>query len=116
MVRSGLYRHVVDLVRPNVRQDEAGQEIPDPLVIDSCIPAQVRHIAGQETIRGAQIEPGITTIIRTRFREDIPALPDMQLRFEGQALQIVRVYDPDGYRRELEIQARSIPTRSDVNG
>ena len=70
------------------------------------VPAAFQIVSGGETVRGLQIEAGVTTLWELRFRSDVTTRH--RLEFGGRQMGIVRVQDPDGQRRKILIQCREV--------
>ncbi len=103
-MRSGRLRQIIDFIEPDTVRDSHGQPIPTFTTIDREVPASVTAVAGGERVRGKTMSSIATSLIVTRFREDITDL--IRIIFEERELEIVRVYDPDGKRHDLFIETK----------
>lgn len=64
-------------------------------------------VTGGETFRARQLEADVTWLIRLRSDSETRGItPQMRLRFDGNTVNIGRVYDAEGRRREIEIQGK----------
>ncbi len=105
MARRGTYRHSVKVIDPNKDRATSGQLIDgDPKEIDEEVPASVTAVSGGESVQGRTMNALATSLIKMHFREDITTA--FSIEHEGRSLQIVRVYDPAGKRRELFIECK----------
>ena len=76
------------------------------------LPAEILGVAGGERVRGQQIEAGITSLVKIRYpRGTLPAASMRLLVGTGtsqRTLNIARVLDRDGWRRELYLQCMEV--------
>ena len=86
--------------------DDAGQTLRTWEDTFQLQPASWMPMRGQETLRGEQVEAGITDIFVIRFRTDV--VPQMRVVFGNQTYGIVYVKQSDGGRRYLELLCKSV--------
>ena len=104
MARRGTYRHRVKIIDPNKQLATSGQLIDNPATTDDDVPASVTAVSGGESVQGRTMNALATNLIKIHFREDITTA--FSIEHEGRSLQIVRVYDPVGKRRELFVECK----------
>ena len=69
-------------------------------------PATYVYVGGAETIRGRQIEAGITAIFTVRYRSGY--LPTQAITYKSQRYGIVHVRPVDGKDRYLELFCKAV--------
>lgn len=105
--RIGNMRHRITLKRPAEAVDASRQPIvtwTDQLTLQ---PAAYQQVSGGETFRGKQVEAGIVAVFTVNYRSEYTA--QKQIVFRSQTYGIVRVDDPDGIRRWLDIYCKASP-------
>ena len=94
-MRGGRLRHVITLQQRTLAQDAGGAM--NPAWVDvATIRAEVRSPAGLERVQPGmeQTVATVTHQVRVRAREAV-ITPAMRVLWNGKALQIVAVLDPD---------------------
>lgn len=107
-MRPGNLRQVVRIERATLANDAAGQPIETWSAIagGAAVPAEVLAVSGGETVRGSQMEAGVSTLVTMQWRGDVTTA--MRIVHDGRALNVVRAVDPDGRRRSLVCQCAEV--------
>ncbi len=107
-MKAGELRHRVRIRQPkDVTVGSTGE--PADKYYDVCEAwVAIDGVTGGERKQGVQIEAGITSLVRMRYRDDVK--PTMHIQLGGRALNIVSAYDPDGRREQLHCQCREVVT------
>ncbi len=102
-MRAGKLRHRIKIEQNTPTADAAGQLRPSWQAVHEDVPAEVLGVAGGERVRGVNVQTTTTHVIRIRYCGDIST--EMRVVHDGLAMNITRVADPDGTRREEIIEA-----------
>jgi len=94
-----LRRNRITIEQESSTQDELGQPVPTWTTVAANLPAEILGVGGGETIRGQQVDAGITSVVTIRYRSGLS--PKMRIVHNSRNLNIAKVNDPDGFRREL---------------
>jgi SPP1 family predicted phage head-tail adaptor len=106
-IRSGQLRRLVTIQTSTPTIDADGESIASWSRWMRNVPAKIETQGGGETRRGEGIEAGISHTVTIRHLDDVS--PKMRLKTDdGRLLNIDRVTDPDGYRRELVLICREV--------
>lgn len=70
-------------------------------------PAKYEQVSGGETNRGKQVEAGVVAVFTVNYRTEYTA--EKQIVFRGQTYGIVRVDDPDGIKRFMDLYCKAAP-------
>lgn len=109
-MRAGKLRQVVRIERATLANDAAGQPVevgpPKAIAGGAAVPAEVLAVSGGETVRGSQMEAGVTTLVTMQWRGDVTTAD--RIIHDGRALNVVRAVDPDGRRRSLVCQCSEV--------
>ena len=100
-------RHRISLRKPIKSIDASRQPIikyEDELINE---PAKFVQVSGGETVRGRQIEAGITALFTVNYRSEYSV--EKQILFAGQTYGIVRVDKPDGVNRFADLHCKAAP-------
>lgn len=100
-------RHRIQLLKPVVTKDASRQPITTWENELSLQPARFMQVNGGETIRGRQVEAGVTAIFTVNYRSEYSV--EKQVLFNGVRYGITRVYAPDGVNRFAEIHCKAAP-------
>ena len=99
----------VDLQQATLAADGNGQMIETWADVYSRLPAEVMGIGGGELLRGEQTEAGIDSVVRIRYpRTGTLPTASMRVRLDGRTLNIARVLDKTGDRRELHLLCKEV--------
>jgi hypothetical protein len=102
------FRHYVDIVAPGTQADAANQIVGSPQVKLRSVPCSIETVTGGEVRRGQQMQANVNRLVTMRFLESkhAPTTADY-LDWQGDRINILAAYDPDGRRREILVQGRS---------
>lgn len=70
-------------------------------------PAKYEQVSGGETTRGKQVEAGVVALFTVNYRSEYT--PQKQILFRGVSYGIVRVDNPDGIKRYMDIYCKASP-------
>ena len=98
--------HRIDVQSATV-DESTGQPIRTWATTFAGEPAAWQPMAGTETIRGRQVEAGISGFFTVNFRTGYDT--EQRIDFNSQTYGIVYVKPVDGGRRYLELHVRAIP-------
>lgn len=104
--RVGAMRERINIQTATDSVDDAGQPIRSWANTYANEPACWEPISGQETLRGRQVEAGITTIFYTHYRSSV--VPQMRVVHNSVNYGIVYVKPIEGGRRYLELQCKAV--------
>jgi len=109
-IRAGDLRQRVAFLEEASVQDATGQSVPAWTGVSgsTAVPAEVLGVGGGETFRGQQVEAHIASVVTIRYRAGLS--PTMRLKHDGRQLNIDRIVDPTGHKRELTIFCTEIST------
>lgn len=107
-ISAGLNRRI-DIQENTPSPDANGQPVASWSDVYSRLPAEVMGVGGGESLRGDQVEAIVDSIIRIRYPRTttLPA-PEMRVLLNGRTLNVVRVLDKTGDRRELFLMCKEV--------
>jgi SPP1 family predicted phage head-tail adaptor len=107
--RVGSFRDRIDVQAPQKKPDDAGQIVTTWASIPGfeSEPCNYEYTAGNESIRGRQVEAGVTAIFTVRFREGYSV--EHRIKYNGDDYGIIHVRPVQGGKRYLEIYCKTIP-------
>lgn len=100
-------RHRITLRKPVKTVDASRQPVTTWENELTMQPAKYLQVAGGETVRGRQIEAGVTALFTVNYRAEYAV--EKQVVFRGQAYGIVRVDEPDGVNRFVDLHCKAAP-------
>ena len=107
MLRAGKLRHSITLQTNTPAQNASTGDITDSwATTQTGIAAEVRAVAGGETVRGRQMAATTSHLVTIHYRTGVN--PKQRFVWGSLTLYITRAEDPDGTRRELECQCERV--------
>ena len=100
-------RHRITLREPVAAVDDSRQPVITWTDELTSQPAKYEQVSGGETFRGKQVEAGVVAVFTVNYRSEYTA--EKQIYFGGQAFGIVRVNDPDGIKRWMDVYCKAAP-------
>ena len=100
-------RHRIALQQPVKSVDDSRQQIVSWENELTMQPARYTQVSGGETVRGRQIEAGVTALFTVNYRSEYAV--EKRVVFRGQAYGIVRVDQPDGIERFVDLHCKAAP-------
>lgn len=100
-------RHRITLKKPVKTVDASRQPVTTWENELTMQPAKYLQVSGGETVRGRQIEAGVTALFTVNHRNEYAV--DKQIVFRGQTYGIVRVDEPDGVERFVDLHCKAAP-------
>ena len=104
--RLGKMRERVAIQESTDTLDSVGQPTRAWTATYSSEPASWQPLRGQESLRGEQVEAGITDMFTLRYRPDIT--PQMRVVHAGRNYGIVHVRQVEGGRRYIELMCKAV--------
>lgn len=104
--RLGKMRERITLQTATESLDSAGQTTRVWVDTHESQPASWTPLRGQETLRGEQVEAGITDIFTIRYRTGV--VPQMRVVHNSRNYGIVHVKNSDGGLRYLELMCKAV--------
>lgn len=98
-------RYRIDIQELTETLDSYGQAIKSWSNLETNLPAKYEPFAGQETIRGDQVEAGVKAVFTIRYRNDLNS--KMRVIFDGETYGIVHVKRVEGGKRYIELHCRA---------
>lgn len=109
MIGAGELRSVkVNIHSPTLAQDAMGQQTITWSTIAELVPVQLLGVGGGEVFRGRQIQSGVDSVIRMRYRAGLTT--QMRFKYGNRYLYIDRILNACGMNRLLEIHCREAST------
>ena len=107
-VQAGRLREPIKIQHAVTTQDASGTPQADWQDLIGNLWSEKLDVAGQEKVRGVQIEAGVSHVFEVRSRSGIT--PEMRVitKVDGVAHNIVAVLDRDGRRRKLWLMCERI--------
>lgn len=105
MTGAGELDQRVELYDLEEAQDAGGHPVPSERLVKKLW-AKITSVGGGEHGRGAQIEAGVTTLVRIWFRKNVTT--QMWFVHRGRRLNIVRAYDETGRREFTDCQCKEV--------
>lgn len=97
-------RHRITVKYRTVAPDDAGQPVEAFTTRFASEPASFEQVAGGEFLRGRKIDVSTTAIFTVNYRDGYDEKDTITL--DGKTYGIVRIDNPEGVKRYLEIQAK----------
>lgn len=97
-------RHRITVKYRQTTQDDTGQPIESWVDRFEDEPASFQETSGGETIRGRQVEAGVTAVFGVNWRPGYE-VTDLVV-FEGEEYGIVRIHKPEGIGRFLDLHCK----------
>ena len=72
----------------------------------SSWPCEILTVSGNEKLAGRQLDATTTHVFKGDYHAVSTVVPTMRAECNGVVYGIVAVYDPDGLRREMQIEAK----------
>lgn len=99
-------RHRINVETATTEIDSARQKVVTYVTRLAAEPAAFMQVSGGETIRGRQIEAGVTALFKVNYRTGY-AVTD-RVQFDGQAYGIVRLEIPQGVKRFMWLHCKGV--------
>ena len=106
MIRAGYFRDKLGLLAPTTATDPQWGSTPQ-WTPAGTIWAHVIPVSATERAANGGVQSAVSHRITIRFRDDVTS--KHRLVYRGRVLELTGVFDPDGRRRELNIDAREYP-------
>lgn len=100
-LRVGAMRHRVSIQQPTETQDDYGQPIVTWTNFVTNEPAEFMPVAGNESLRGGQVEANIRAKFVVRYRDGYTT--QMKVVHNGTSYGILYVNEVEGGRRYIEL-------------
>lgn len=102
----GLMRHRITVREATTAIDSARQKVVTYVDRFTNEPAAFQQVSGGETIRGRQIEAGVTALFKVNYRGGYEVTD--QVVFDGQNYGIVRLEIPQGVKRFMWLHCKGV--------
>ena len=107
----GSFRHIINLERNTPTNSNQTNELIDSwAAVVEDVPCHVETVTGGEIRRGRQMQAVTTHLIRMHHPQGaftVGTKDRLNWVSESMLLNVISAIDPDGMKRELEIQAKA---------
>lgn len=90
-------RHRITVQTATTAVDASRQKIVTYVTRWTGEPAAIEEVSGGETVRGRQVEAGVSVLFRVNYRPGYSVTD--RIIYDGQNYGIVRIETPDGVKR-----------------